>query len=303
MAFILSTTSTFSLDLPEHCKDLQLVRNPTGRVLTKEELAKLVREIKPVALLAGTEPIGEDILREAGSFLKVISRVGVGWDNVDRQTAAQLGILVYRTEGVLTQAVAELTIGLILDALRLISKHDRSLRGGVWKKYMGGLFLGKTLGIIGFGAIGQRVGELSRAFGADVIYHDLQPVPLSWANFADMKELLNRSDIISLHASGKDRLLGEEAFRSLGKEGVVIVNTSRGSLIDEEALLAALTSGKIAAAALDVYDREPYEGPLTGLENVILTPHVGSYAKEARLSMEQAAIENLIRGLKEQEAL
>jgi D-3-phosphoglycerate dehydrogenase len=259
----------------------------------------LLEEHQPVGLLAGTESITRAAMAQARKYLKVISRVGAGWDNIDLDAAAALGILTYRTTGVLTQAVAELTIGLMLAALRSIALQDRNLREGLWKKRMGGLLHNKLVGLIGFGAIGQRVGELTKAFGCEVVYHDPRPHSVPWARAVSLSELLAEADVISLHASGKECILGAGEMNSLGKRGVLLVNTARGELIDDEALCACLKAGRIGYAALDVFAEEPYRGPLCALENVILTPHIGSYALESRKLMEETAISNLLRGLRQ----
>jgi D-3-phosphoglycerate dehydrogenase / 2-oxoglutarate reductase len=305
---ILITTSSFGSHSAEGIEELnnhglQVVLNPFGRKLQPQELLGLLEKHRPVGLLAGIEPISRDALCRGRDYLKVISRVGVGWDNIDLEAAAELGILIYRTTGVLTQAVAELTIGLMLAALRSIALQDRDVRQGFWKKRMGGLLHNKMVGIIGFGAIGQRVGELAQAFGCEVVYYDPQSVAVAWAKSVSLPELLTEADIISLHASGKERLLGAEELNSLGKRGVLLVNTARGELIDDEALCACLKEGRIGYAALDVFAEEPYTGPLCALENVILTPHIGSYALESRLLMEETAISNLLRGLRQAGAL
>jgi D-3-phosphoglycerate dehydrogenase len=278
---------------------LKLVPNPLGRKLNEEELIRLLEDYKPVGLLAGTEPITRLVLDAAHSYLKIISRVGVGWDNVDREAASQMGILVYRTPGVLTQAVAELTIGLILSALRYISSNDRLVRQGRWQKVMGGLLGGKTVGIIGFGNIGQRVGELVTAFGARVVYYDTQRIRVPWAQAVSLSDLLTTADIITIHASGDEKILGPAELKKTCKEGVILVNTARGGLIDELALQNCLKEGRISFACLDVFEDEPYCGPLCSLENVILSPHIGSYAREARVLMERKAVENLLKGLHE----
>jgi D-3-phosphoglycerate dehydrogenase / 2-oxoglutarate reductase len=301
---ILTTTSSFGSHSLEGIEELsrhglQVVLNPFGRKLKAQELLELLEKHRPVGLLAGLEPIAQPTLTQARDYLKVISRVGVGWDNIDLAAAAEQGILIYRTSGVLTQAVAELTIGLMLAALRSIALQDRNVRQGLWKKRMGGLLHNKMVGLIGFGAIGRRVGELAKAFGCEVVYYDPQPVPEDWARKVSFAELLAEADIISLHASGKERLLGAEELNSLGKRGVLLVNTARGELIDDEALCACLKKGRIGYAALDVFAEEPYTGPLCALENVILTPHIGSYALESRLLMEETAISNLLRGLRQ----
>lgn len=301
---VLATTSSFASDAPEVTEPLReqalrLVSNPFGRKLKEEELAALLAEHRPVGLLAGTEPVTRAVLEQAKAYLRVISRVGAGWDNVDHQAAAECGFLVYRTSGVLTQAVAELTIGLMLAGLRCITRQDRMLRQGKWQKLMGGLLQGKVVGLIGFGAIGQRVGELARAFGAEVIFHDPQPISVSWAQAVSLTKLLQQADIISLHASGKQTILGAAELNNLGKPGVLVINTARGGLLDEAALCLGLGDGRIGCACLDVFDEEPYQGSLCSVENIILTPHIGSYAREARRLMEETAVNNLLVGLRE----
>lgn len=278
----------------------RLVDNPHGRKLTEDELIALVAEHAPVGLLAGTEPVTRRALEAAGDALRVVSRVGVGWDNVDHAAAAARGIAVCRTEGVLDESVAELTLGFILAALRHIPAHDRDIRDGVFKKRMGGLLAGKTVGLVGFGAIGLRVAGLVQAFGAKVLYCDLCQRDGCGCQDCDLPTLLPQSDIVSLHASGSACILGE-AELALLKPGAIVVNTARGGLIDETALEAALRSGRVGAACLDVFAQEPYKGPLAQLPNVILTPHIGSYAREARNRMEAAAVENLLQALAQAE--
>lgn len=186
MNTVLCTTSSFGKSAPhvlETLKDHGLwpIINSYERKLTEEELHRLIEAHKPIGLLAGTEPITRSRLVQCKDYLKVICRVGVGRDNVDRNAAKELGIQIYRTEGVLDQAVAELTLGLILSALRHIPFQDRQIRAGIWQKGMGSLLNGKTVGIIGFGAIGQRVGELSKALGTAVVYFDPYPKNVKWA--------------------------------------------------------------------------------------------------------------------------
>jgi D-3-phosphoglycerate dehydrogenase len=301
---VIATTSSFARESPEALElvekeGLKIILNPWGRKLKEEELGKLLKDHRPVGLLAGTEPITRKVLDAAKDHLRIISRVGVGWDNVDREAARQMGIRVSRTSGVLTQAVAELTIGLILSALRSISSNDRLIRQGKWHKSMGGLLAGKIVGIIGFGHIGQRVGELVTAFGAKVLYYDPQPKDVPWARAVTLPELLSQAEIVTIHAAGRERILGPDELKNICKQGVLLVNTARGGLIDESALQECLKDGKVSFACLDVFEDEPYCGPLCSLENVILTPHVGSYAREARILMERTAVENLLNGLRE----
>ncbi len=300
---VLITTSSFAAEWPEimeplFVRDLDVIRNPYGRKLSGGELSGLLSEYEPVALLAGTEPITRKVLQDSRRYLRVISRVGVGLDNVDTAAADELGIRVYCTKGVLAQSVAELTIGLILGALRHLQFHDRKLRGGKWDKRMGGLLGGKVLGIVGFGEIGQRVGSIARAFGADISYFDVKgDLQVPWAVFRPMNELLRHADIVSLHANGRELILGAEELKPLCNRGVIIVNTARGDLIDEKVLYHLLRDGCISCACLDVFREEPYQGELCTLDNVLLTPHIGSYAREARIAMEKSSIQNLIEGL------
>ena len=302
MTVVLATTSSFgqagspALDLlaSHGCR---LITNPLGRKLSEAELGQLLAQHEPDGLLAGTEPITRAVLTRAAGHLKAISRVGVGWDNVDRQAAAELGIPVLRTLGVLDQAVAELTLGLMLAALRGIAQQDRCLRECRWEKRMGRLLAEQVVGLIGLGGIGRRVGELCNAFGARVIFSDPQPRQAPWARAVDLAEILATADIISLHADGNQCILGSRELGALARPGVILINTARGGLVDEAALAQGLASGQVACACLDVFQEEPYQGPLAGLENVILTPHVGSYAQEARARMEKAAVSNLLQAL------
>jgi len=298
MPTILATTSSFGSTCPEAVTLLRaagydLVVNPHGRKLTAAELMGLLALHKPVGLLAGTEPVTAEAIASANAYLRVISRVGVGWDNVDHDAARAAGIPVRRTEGVLDDAVAELTLGFMLDALRHISRHDRDLRQGEWKKRLGGLLRGRTVGIVGFGAIGRRVAELARAFGAQVVFTDVQQVSSPLGEQRALPELLREADIVTLHASGSGCLLGA-AELALVKPGVILVNTARGGMIDEAALAAALNEGRVGCACLDVFEQEPYRGPLIHAPNTVLTAHIGSYAAEARERMERLAVENLL---------
>jgi len=303
---ILSTTSTFADESPELIETLKqqnlvCVSNVLKRKLNSEELIALIKEHQPVGILAGTELIGRTELEQARGYLRVISRVGVGWENIDRDSAAAMNILVFRTPGVLTEAVAELTIGLMLSALRFIAAQDRFIRNGQWQKQMGSLLQGKVVGVIGFGDIGKRVGELVSAFGASVIFYDAQTIKVSRGEFEQVNigKLLSRSDIISIHASGNQPIIGPNEFRHIKKKGVVLINTARGGLIDEDALYEKLLDGSIGYACLDVFTKEPYTGKLLALKNVLLTPHIGSYARESRKAMETMAVVNLINGLKD----
>ena len=270
--------------------------NPYRRQLTPDECLRLYKDID--GLIAGTEALTAEVLASARN-LRVISRCGVGMDNIDLEAAKQRGIQVFNTPDSPTVAVAELTVGLMLAILRHVPRADRDIRAGKWQKSMGNLLQGKKVGIIGFGRIGQKVAEMVLGLGAQVIYCD---PAVNRADYTPMSldELLSQSDIVSLHLSGggKDApLLGYRQLRSM-KQGSWLINCARGGVVDEEALHRVLQEGWLSGAAVDVFKQEPYAGPLADLDNVILTPHIGSYAVESRVDMEVQAVKNVIKGLK-----
>lgn len=276
------------------------VINPHGRTLKPVEVLELAAGCP--GIVAGTEGFSDDVLRQL-TGLKVISRVGTGLDSIDLEAAEILGITVCNTPDAPAQAVAELTIGLALSLLRGISEGDSLVKQGIWRKNMGRLLGGKRVGVVGLGKVGRRVAPLFQAFGCDVsgydICHDADWAAESQIALVDFDTLLRSSDIVSVHAScGPDagHLIGETELAKMGY-GSMLINTARGRLIDEAALLEGLQSGHIGGAALDVFQEEPYSGRLKEMSNVVLTPHIGSYAREARVDMETQAVENLIAAL------
>lgn len=294
---VLCTTSSFDnkSDLPE---GISFVMNPFGRKLTEDEVAGLIEEHQPVGMIAGVEPLTCKVLKNAKN-LKVISRCGIGLDSVDLDAAREMGIVVTTTPEGPTRAVAELTIGLILSALRRIHNADSKIREGKWERPMGNLLHGKMVGILGCGRIGSYVARLCVAFGAHLIGHDPNINSHELCELVGKDELLARSDIISLHIP-----YSKENFHYIGRkelsimqDGAVLINASRGGLVDEAVLYEALVSGKLAAAAMDCFKEEPYKGDLTKLDNIVLTSHIGSYAREARDMQEKQAIDNLITAL------
>lgn len=286
--------------------NLEFIPNPYKRNLSESEISELLDKHKPIGLLAGTELITRSVLESAKAYLKVISRVGVGWENIDHTAAKELGIKIFRTENAVTQSVVELTIGLFFDLARKISAQDRAIRSGIWKKQMGNLITGKQLGVVGCGRIGKKVAISMKTLGCHVVSYDPYP-DKEWHRLNgvmavdSLEKLFQTSDLISIHAAYSEGLshFVNETLLSLAKPNLLIVNASRGEMIDEAALYSALKSERIAGAALDVFENEPYSGPLINLENVILTPHIGSYAKEARLEMEIQAVESLLEGIKD----
>jgi D-3-phosphoglycerate dehydrogenase / 2-oxoglutarate reductase len=293
---VLCTTSSFDASFPEN---IEVIKNPYHRKLTEEEVLKLIQEIKPDALLAGVEPLTRKVL-ENSTNLKVISRCGIGLDSVDLIAANELGIKVYNTPDAPVIPVAELTIALILSALRKVNTLDTHMRQGDWMRFQGSLLYGKTVGIVGCGRIGTYVSKIIRAFDATVLGFDPFISKPMLFQMVDFDTLLANSDILCLHIpinKNNYHLVGPSEFNKM-KNGVIIINTARGGLIDENALLAALNSGKVAMAALDVFENEPYQGPLLNLpDKTVLTPHNASSAVEARFRMEAEAAANLMTGL------
>ncbi|OGX27648.1 MAG: hypothetical protein A3D10_05260 [Omnitrophica WOR_2 bacterium RIFCSPHIGHO2_02_FULL_48_11] len=275
------------------------VLNKEGRTLKREELLTLAQGC--LGVIAGTEPYNQETL-EYLPDLRIISRCGSGTDNLDLQACERRGIKTFKTSDGPQRAVAELVVGLILNVLRQLSLMDRELRRGIWQKRMGSLLLGKNVGIIGLGQVGTEVAFLLKAMGTNICYFDPWTDGKTAAGFvrqADLYELLKVSDIVSLHVPLTEKtkyLIGEKELAAMPKQAILI-NCSRGGIVDETALYQALQEKKLAGAAVDVFEQEPYQGPLVELDNVLLTPHIGSYAKEARIKMEVDAVNNLLSGL------
>ena len=300
---VLISTSSFNLANFAQLENLktagiEVKLNPFEARLTEDQVIELLGT-NTIGLIAGLEPLTKNVLQSAKS-LKVIARVGTGLDSVDLAAAKQLGISVLNTPDAPTRAVAELTVAHILGLLRHLSKADRQIRSGVWKGLMGSLLETKTVGLVGFGRIGKRVATLLSAFGASVIISDAQVKASDFQNI-ELDELCAKADILSLHLPYNEsthHIINEKRI-NLMKKGSYIVNISRGGLIDETMLLGALKSGHIAGAALDCFEQEPYEGELRNLENVQITAHMGSYARETRDLMEQEASNLLVNALRE----
>jgi D-3-phosphoglycerate dehydrogenase len=300
---VLITTSSFSLGNFAQAKSLHdagisIEVNPHGRRLSEDEVAELVAT-DVIAILAGLEPLTDRVLSKAKS-LRVIARCGTGLDSVDLQAASRLGIDVFNTPDAPTQAVAELTIAHMLNSLRHISTTDSNMRSGKWTPTMGSLLATKTVGLIGVGRIGSAVAKLAQAFGARVIGFDPVVSSHNSVELLSLDEVLNQSDIVSLHVPINDQthhIVNASAISRM-KPGSIVVNVSRGGLIDESALHDALKSQHLSGAALDCFEDEPYSGPLLQLPGVHVTAHMGSYARETRDLMEVEASTNLVNGLR-----
>lgn len=298
---VLITTSSFGkIDTSPldnlKANNFEVALNPFGRKLSEEEILALILEHQPYALLAGVEPLTAKVLEAASPKLKTISRCGIGMDSVDINAAKDLGITVTNTPDAPTIPVAELTMGMILVLLRQIHVTDAGIRKDCWERPMGGLLYGKTVGIVGCGRIGTRLARTLKSFECIVLGTDPAKPKSSDFQLVNLDQLLADSDIISLHlpySAGTYHFMDANRI-SIMKKGAYLVNAARGGLVDEEALFQALSTGHLAGAALDCFEQEPYQGPLKELKNVLLTAHIGSYAREGRIMMEAQAVENLL---------
>lgn len=275
--------------------------NPLGRRLTSDEVVEMGQGSE--GIIAGVEPYTKQVLANL-PLLRCISRCGVGTDNIDRESADAGNIAILNTPDVVIQPMAELVLAMILDLLRKLSLHTALLKTRQWVKKDGYLLKGKTVGIIGLGRIGKKVAELLLKLEATVYGADIMP-DHNWANtqgvrIIPLEQLLQISDIISLHISNdKDNsfLLSENELKRM-KKGALLINSARGQFIEETALYNALKENHLGGAALDVFPFEPYHGSLCELDNIVLTPHVGTLTVESRLQMEVEATNNLVHYLK-----
>lgn len=292
--------------LKEHFPDLI----PTLPDLSppREQLIQSVRGIDGLLCLL-TERIDAELMDAAGPQLKVISSMSVGVDHIDIAEATKRGIPVGNTPGVLTDATADQAFALLLAAARRVTEAERFVRAGKWVTWSPSLLLGAdlvgaTLGIIGFGRIGQAVAKRAQGFDMRVIYHSPNAKPAYGAQPVDLNTLLRESDFVSLHVplNANTRHLVNAEFLSKMKPNAILVNTTRGGVVDQAALYDALKSKRIFAAALDVTDPEPLpmSSPLLELENCIIVPHLGSASKWTRDQMSLLAAQNLIAGLNDE---
>ncbi|HAX68636.1 MAG TPA: D-glycerate dehydrogenase [Anaerolineae bacterium] len=272
---------------------------------TREQLLEKVRGVDGLLCLL-TERIDAELMDAIGSQVKVISSMSVGVDHVDLVEATRRGIPIGNTPGVLTDATADQAFALLLAAARRITEAERYVRSGKWVTWSPSLLLGAdlagaTLGIVGFGRIGQAVAKRAQGFDMRVIYHDPTAEPAYNAEHVDLDTLLRESDFVSIHVplTNNTQHLVNADFLSKMKPNAVLVNTARGGVLDQTALYEALKSNRIFAAALDVTDPEPLpmDSPLLELENCLIVPHLGSASKRTRDQMSLLAAQNLIAGL------
>ncbi len=279
---------------------VELVPNPYRRRLKAGEVNELLSDID--AVIAGTEPYNAETLENANR-LKAICRIGIGLDSVDLDCCKSRGITVTYTPEAPSDGVAELTLANILNLLRRIHQSDRSVREGAWNRWIGRLVREVTIGVLGVGRIGGRVINLLQPFQATILANDVDPTVYGQAlpnvEWVDADALFQRSDLVTVHIplTEANRQFVNRRRLALMKTGAMLVNTSRGPILDEEALTDAVRQGHLGGAALDVFEEEPYTGPLTRCENVVLTAHIAASARMSRIRMEMGAAEDCVRVL------
>jgi len=292
-----SSTSSLPMELVRQ-NEIELILNNHGRKITTQELAEDLKDAE--VLVAGTEKITEEVFKNAPN-IKLISRVGIGLDGIDFDLCKQYGIRVAYTPDAPTMAVAELCVGLILDLARKISHTDKAIKSGIWNRHMGMLLYGKTIGIFGMGRIGKSLIHLLAPFNVKFLVHDIEPDlafgKLHNITFTTKKELLKNSDVVSINLPLKEDTKNYITLNELKlmQKHSLLVNTARGGIINEKDLYIALKEKIISAAAVDVFEEEPYMGNLKELENALLTCHMGASTIDSRTDMEVQALEEVIR--------
>lgn len=279
-----------------------IIHSPNAGPVPEDELIELLHNCD--AVIASSDPYTARLFRECPK-LKVVSRCGVGYDSVDVNAATEAGIIVTTTPGAMTDAVADYTWGLILALARKIPAGDALMRSGGWGEYPGVLVCGKTLGLVGFGAIGRGVARRAAGFDMKILAYDPAwtadsdpPAGMPPIEFTSLDDLLDRSDFVSLHAPNTPEtkhMFNTARFVKM-KRTAYFINTARGALVDEAALVEALQNGTIAGAAVDVYTAEPCppDDPLRSAPNIVLTPHNAFNAMEAAEEMSRLSAENIL---------
>jgi len=281
----------------------EVLYNTTGRPLSSSEVVQLIPGID--GYIAGVDTIDQAVIRAADQ-LRVIARYGVGVDAIDLEAARQAGIVVCNTPGANSASVAELAIGLMLSLARNLPVAFQATKGGEWPRLSGLTLEGKTIGLIGFGAIGQQVARRLSGFSCAILAYDplikQAPPELPNVQVVSSDEVIRRADFISLHCAltAETKSLVDARFLAQMKPGSFLINTARGELIDEGALFDALHDGKLRGAALDVFTHQPpgKEHPLLGLPQVIATPHMGAHTDSATNAMGWMALRECLAVLR-----
>ncbi len=280
----------------------ETVRVDMSQKMTEDKLIELLDGVE--AAIVGVVPMTAHVLENAPR-LRVVSAHGVGVDHIDLEAATRLGVIIANCPGANDQAVADLTIGLMVSIARQIPPVDRDVRGGKWGRYEGSELWKKTLGLIGLGRIGRGVAKRASGFDMQVLAYDpyideIQAEAIG-VRMTSLAEVIGSADFLSLHATLTEEtrhLIGKGELEQM-KSSAFLINTARGGLVDEEALYTALVEGKLAGAALDAFTAEPPVGsPLLELKNVVVTPHIGAHTKEAIERVGVLAAQNVVQALR-----
>jgi len=292
--------NTYPLDLLDD-NNIEYLINPLNKKLTEDELVSLVSDFD--VIIAGTEQISDKVMEKA-SNLKMISRVGIGLDSVNLLAAKKRNIQVSYTPDAPAPAVAELTIGMMLMLLRSVHVSNSQMHSGEWYRFFGRRLSEVTIGIIGVGRIGQGVLEHLKGFGSPKILINDTSVKDDISNrfnveWSTKEGIYKQSDIVSLHLplTGKTKNMIKRNHLFSMKKDAIIINTSRGGIINESDLYEVMQSGHLSGAAIDVFDNEPYSGDLKNIERCLLTAHMGSMSIDCRTRMEIEATEEAVRFL------
>lgn len=280
--------------------------NPFDRTMTEDELIERIKGAS--ALVAGSDKVTKRVLEAGSPTLKIVAKQGVGYNTIDIEAAKELGIAVTIAPGANSKSVADLTMGLILNAARNISGMDRAIRNNEWYRYTGCELNNKIIGIVGMGHIGGEVAKRAYAFGMKILAYDIYPrqdfIEKYNVTYVSLEKLFKQSDVITLHApaiKATENMINRDSL-NLMKSTAILVNAARGELINEEDLYEALKNKKIGFAALDVYKNEPLKNSkLTDLENIVFTAHAGAYTKSAIIGAGVIASEEIVRVLSGEE--
>lgn len=291
------------LNNPQQTEDIEFICNPWGREPSAAEIEDELVSGQYDALIVGTKTVNNSIIEKVDS-LKVISRVGVGYNNIDVEYFKKHGVITTYTPFGPTDSTAEMALALILAGTRRLANYDRMIKGKRWSREFGLRLMDATIGIVGFGRIGKRLSVLLKALGCNILLNDINP-DLATAHamglrFVDKEEMLNQADVLSFHVPLKKDTINWLSYEELGKidRPITIVNTARGGIVNEQAAYEYLKFHPESYFCCDVFEEEPYQGNLTELTNVLLTPHASSFTVGSRMQTELLAIQNCVQVLR-----
>lgn len=297
---LLIATSTFNTNKDEKLNRIikekfNPIYNPHKRKLTETELIKLLINNKINYVVAGLENYNKKVLKNTN--LKIISRLGSGMSNIDIQYAKLKKIKIFSTPDGPVQAVSELTLSMMIVMLRDVMKLNQKMHENKWERENGNLLYKKNILIIGYGRIGKNLKKILNPFNVNIMIYDKNKKYTKNINYMSLKKALPKADIITFHTNTEEEILGRSEFKLL-KKGVIICNSSRGSVINEKKIISYVKKKIIKKIWLDVFVNEPYFGEMSKFENIIMTPHIGSFTEETRKKMEFETIQNIIKNIK-----